>query len=259
MANQVVMSFYDSHIHLTDKEYNYYLEDLLKSMKLMNIYAFNMSVDLETSIKAMKISSSNEHIYNFVGIHPEFAQNQKIENFLNLITSKIETIDGIGEIGLDFKYVKNNEEYVNQIKVFRKMLELAEKYNKPVSIHSRKSLTEVLEIIKSYSIRRAVLHWFDGNKKQLKIATDMNLYVSYGPILLYSRDKRGLLKNSDRNKILAETDGPVRYSNCFDYLPSSSTSCITSVINCMSQTLDIEFKEMTELLSNNSRMFIMQN
>ncbi|MGD1839022.1 MAG: TatD family hydrolase [Nitrososphaeraceae archaeon] len=252
------MPFYDSHIHLADKEYNYYLDDLVKSMKLMNIYAFCMSVDLETSIKSMKISHSNKHIYNFVGIHPEFAQTKQIENFINLIENKIETIDGIGEIGLDYKYVQDNEEYNQQRIVFGKMLELAEKYNKPISIHSRKSLTDVLEIINSYDIKRAVLHWFDGNKKQLNIAMDMNLYVSYGPILLYSKDKKNLVKNSDKSKILVETDGPVRYANCFNYIPSSSTSCIVSVINCMSETLDIKFNDITNLLSNNSRMFIMQ-
>ena len=46
----------------------------------------------------------------------------------------------------------------------------------------------------------------------------MNLgyYVSFGPYLLYSEDKKALLKESDLSLLLLETDGPVTYKHCFE-------------------------------------------
>ena len=65
---------------------------------------------------------------------------------------------------------------------------------KPVSIHSRKTLDEIFEIIYHRLILNGVLlHWFDGNKNQLKHAMDLGMYVSYGPLLVYANDKQALL------------------------------------------------------------------
>src|SRR5665648_1220880 len=52
-------------------------------------------------------------------------------------------------------------------------------------IHSRKSMDDILQVLPSYKIQSSLLHWFNGNKKHLKQAMDMNIFVSYGPVLLY--------------------------------------------------------------------------
>ena len=45
---------------------------------------------------------------------------------------------------------------------------------------------------------------------------DMNFYVSFGPVMIYANDKQTLLSKTDESKILVETDGPVRFSRCFE-------------------------------------------
>jgi TatD DNase family protein len=96
-----------------------------------------------------------------------------------LIEDNHDHISGIGEIGLDPTYVDKNEDEVKQNHVFETLLSFAEKFNKPVSIHSRKSLDDVFEIMTSYNTKHALLHWFDGSKKQLQKAMDMGFFVSY--------------------------------------------------------------------------------
>jgi len=68
-----------------------------------------------------------------------------------LINKNKETISGIGEIGLDPTYSNSDEELSKQEQVFRAQLSYAEKFKKPVSIHSRKSLAEILKILPSYN------------------------------------------------------------------------------------------------------------
>lgn len=252
------MKYFDAHIHLTDDHFSDYTSHILSSLRSLNIKACSVTVDLSTSKKSLIIFNNQQDVITqFIGIHPEFALKENIEEFKEFFISNLKYIDGIGEIGLDPTYINQNEtQYSTQKKIFQLLLELAEKYNKPISIHSRKSIDDILQILPSYKIKRSLLHWFNGNKKHLKQAMDLNLFVSYGPVLLYAPDKKVLLKKTNIDKILVETDGPVKYSNCFNYLPSSSISHLLSVIKCIGDTLGMDFEDISNLLKNNSEKFL---
>ena len=190
----------------------------------------------------------------FIGIHPEYAYDE-LENMMNLIEENRYNISGIGEIGLDPTYTNDHNSIKRQNHVFESLLSSAEKFNKPVSIHSRKSLDDVFQIMTSYNTKHALLHWFDGNKKQLQKAMDMGFFVSYGPVMIYANDKQTLLSKTDESKILVETDGPVRFSRCFE-MKSGQISFIPSVIFCASKILGKSFDDMTSLLETNSNSFL---
>ena len=136
------------------------------------------------------------------------------------------------------------------------MLELAEKWNKPVSIHSRKSLNDILDLIKSYNVENLLFHWFSGNKKQLRILMDIGAYVSFGPPLVYSDDKQVLLKNTDKNRILIETDGPVRYPKCFKELPALPTSFLATIAKAVGDVLDMPYSEVIKTIALNTESFL---
>ena len=252
------MQYFDSHIHLTDNEYSSYLSEILFSLRSLKIRACSVTINIETTQKSLALfSKSKDVVSQFVGIHPEHVIKENFDAFVELIRSNIKDIDGIGEIGMDPSYVTGNEyNYKIQKKKFQDLLDIAEKFDKPVSIHSRKSLDDIFQILPSYKIKNKQLHWFAGNKKQLKRAMDLNLYVSFGPIVLYSSDKKVLLSNTHTDKILVETDGPVRYGNCFNYLPSSSISSLLSVIKCIGDILNLGFDEITRVLKLNSQNFL---
>jgi TatD DNase family protein len=252
------MKYFDAHIHLTDDHFSSYIDYILFSLRFLEIRACSVTVDLTTSKKSLNLfKNENDIITQFIGIHPEFALKDSIEEFKELFISNLKYIDGIGEIGLDPTYVNHNEtQYSSQKKIFQLLLELAEKYNKPISIHSRKSIDEILKTLPSYKIKNSLLHWFNGSKKHLQQAMDMNIFVSYGPVLLYSPDKKVLLSKTYTDKLLVETDGPVRYSNCFNYIPSSSLSHLISVIKCIGDILNLDFEDVSNLLKTNSQNFL---
>jgi TatD DNase family protein len=219
--------YFDSHIHLSD---------------------------YDNSIQTLELAKKSNLILPFIGIHPECA-NEELENISKLIEDNHDHISGIGEIGLDPTYVNKNEDAVKQNHVFETLLSFAEKFDKPVSIHSRKSLDDVFEIMTSYDTKHALLHWFDGSKKQLQKAMDMGFFVSYGPVMIYANDKQTLLSKTDESQILVETDGPVRFSRCFD-MKSGQISFIPSVIFCASKILGKSFDDMASLLESNSNSFL---
>ena len=246
--------YFDSHIHLSDPAYASDMDFTLKQMECLKIKACCVSMDYDNSLQTLELAEKSDLVLPFIGIHPECA-NQEIENVLNLIEDNNDCISGIGEIGLDPTYVNHSDDAKKQNQVFETLLSYAEKFNKPVSIHSRKSLDDVFQTMTSYDTKHALLHWFDGSKKQLQRAMDMGFFVSYGPVMIYANDKQTLLSKTDESQILVETDGPVRFSRCFE-MKSGQISFIPSVIFCASKVMGKSFDEMASLLEKNSNSFL---
>ena len=245
---------FDSHIHLSDPTYQENLDHTIKGMSQTKLKACCVSMDVANSLQTLDIAKKSDLILPFIGIHPECA-NDNLEEMLTLIQDNIENISGIGEIGLDPTYVETDADKKNQTKVFESLLSIAEKHHKPVSIHSRKSLDDIFEVMKSYSTKNALLHWFDGSKKQLQKAMDMDFFVSFGPVLVYANDKQSLLRKTREDKILVETDGPVRFSRCFE-MKQAQIEFIPSVIFCASKILNKPYDEMVCVLEKNSENYL---
>ena len=245
---------FDSHIHLSDPEYQSDMSQIIKSMKRLKIKTCCVSMDYETSQKTLEISKISNLILPFIGVHPEMAQND-VSKTIELIEKNHKDITGIGEIGLDRTYINSEDQWEKQVDVFKKHLELAEKLGKPISVHSRKTLEDIFEILNSYSIKKVLLHWFDGRKSQLQKAMDLGYYVSFGPLLLYANDKQALISKAKRDRILIETDGPVRFSGCFG-MKTAQITFLHSIIFCASKILGLKYNEMEEVLEKNSLNYL---
>ena len=256
------MYYVDSHIHLSDKHYQNYHSIIFDYMRQANVQSICVSEDFNSSVETLslkeKFFKDSDLFKVFVGIHPQFATvSSDMQLFEGLFQSKLDFIDGIGEIGLDPTYANLDPDNTleRQKIVFEKMLHLAETNNKPVSLHSRRSVNEIMEILPSYKIRNAVFHWYDGNKSNLKRINDKGYFVSFGPYLLYSSDKQILLKEADINLILVETDGPVKYKNCFEGA-LTSPSLVVSIVYFASVLLKKSIDDLTEILYKNSTRFM---
>ena len=245
---------YDAHIHLSDTEYENDIPLILNCMKKLCIKACCVSMDYTSSKKTLELGKKSEYVLPFIGIHPEKAQNDT-ESIFKLIDENNGKISGIGEIGLDSTYTNSDEEFQKQEEVFKTQLSYAEKFGKPVSIHSRKTLDQILEILPSYKIPSVLLHWFDGSKKQLQKAMDLQCYVSFGPVMVYSQDKQVLLSKANKDRILVETDGPVRFSRCFEN-KTAQIDFIPSIVFCASKVLHMNYDELCNVIEQNSQRYL---
>ena len=245
---------YDSHIHLSDTEYEHEIPLIMNCMKRLCIKACCVSMDYSSSTKTLELGEQSDLILPFIGVHPEKAQNDT-DSVFKLIDENNEKISGIGEIGLDTTYTNSDEEFKKQEEVFKTQLSYAEKLRKPVSIHSRKTLDQILEILPSYKTPSVLLHWFDGSKKQLQKAMDLECYVSFGPVMVYSHDKQVLLSKANRDRILVETDGPVRFSRCFEN-KTAQIDFVPSIVFCASKVLHMNYDELCNVIEQNSQRYL---
>lgn len=241
----------DAHIHLSDMAYEGQMQFILASMRRMRVRVCCVSTDNTDSVRTLELGN-DPLVMPFIGMHPERATGD-LGAMLDMISANKDVISGIGEIGLDPTYP--DADMARQGQVFEAQLAHAERYNKPVSIHARRSLDQVLQTLTSYSPGGVLLHWFDGGKRHMGRAMDAGHYVSFGPLTVYAADRQEVMATAKPDRILAETDGPVRFSRCFGGLAAQPCH-IPSVVFCMAKKLHMSYNDMTALLWDNASRYL---
>jgi len=147
---------------------------------------------------------ASKYIRLALGFHPELIQ--QFANQIPLMWDYLPTSRYIGEVGLDFCNPKSKRE---QILFFSELIDRCRYDSKKIiSIHSRRAVKEVLEIIGSNFRFKPILHWYSGNKADLIRAIDNGFYFSVNHLMMNSRNFRNLLSLIPNERILLETDSP---------------------------------------------------
>ena len=246
----------DIHIHLTDNEYQSIPWLMQSFLKFYNCKMVSASVDLDTAIRSVKLAQEFPgKVIPFLGIHPQMVEKVDLDKFLEYLYANNTHAVGVGEIGLDRKLDSKSDPSEKQMLFFRKQLEAAEKLGKPIAVHSRGTLKEVMNILPSYRLNGVLLHWFAGTENDLARAMNYGFYVSYGPTLVYSKSKQKLASSTPKDSILTETDGPVSYQGCFGGKPALPTF-LPSVLFALASILKIPYDETTYLVQQNSERYL---
>ncbi len=167
--------------------------------------------DLKERIKSI---GNDRNIFLSVGAGPwvlDRADFKSIDDELQLLEKDILSYgaDAIGEIGFDNHWKYGTKE--NQLELFIKQVQIARKYNLPVSIHSREADEEVLELTnKGFIDNRTVMHCFSSNAKVCKTLLDKGAYISFAGNITYKAniELQECAKIVPLDKILVETDSP---------------------------------------------------
>ena len=246
----------DSHIHLSAPEFIPIQLELINYLKITQTLVFSVSETLESSIDTLKIASLlPSFIIPFVGIHPKFTVNCNLDQFDTFFNKNLNLINGIGEIGLDKTYISKGIDFESQTKIFNHMLKLAEKSNKPVSIHSRGATRDTIEILSSYNIDKIIFHWFSGTASELSQVQNSGYLTSFGPAIVYSKSIQKLALCSDPKFTVVETDGPVRFSACFEG-KMAEPSFIPSIIQTLSNLWNIPTNKLIIQMFTNLKNYI---
>lgn len=199
--------FVDTHCHIYGEYYDD-IEKVLKKIKDNNIgKIINNGCDAKSNIEVLKKVSSYDFMYGALGIHPESVLDYKKED-IDFIEQHLndEKIVAIGEIGLDYHYGKENKEA--QIILFEEQLKLAEKYNKPVIIHSRDATLDTIETIKKYKVR-GVIHSFSGSLETANIYLKLGFLLGVNGVITFKNcNLKDVIKEIPVEKLVLETDSP---------------------------------------------------
>ncbi len=150
-------------------------------------------------------------VYVTLGFHPTQAPRVDwgyVERYMEFVERNAGSIVGIGEVGLDRYWLKEEEELAAARRVFEAMLGLAERLGKPVVIHSRKAEAEALEIVETYSVPRVLFHSYTGNMTTAKKILDRGYMFSVNYRVTNTKTMRKIARKFPLENILLETDSP---------------------------------------------------
>ncbi len=145
-------------------------------------------------------------IHPSIGLHPELIKTHGTQ--LSMLLERLQDTRFVGEVGLDYSE-KNEHERMQQRKVFESILQKCQELGgKIVSIHSRRAVNDVIDMVGFGFRGTAILHWFAGTEKQLVAAYRNGLYFSINPAMIFSNSGRRLIAAMHPSRVLTETDGP---------------------------------------------------
>ena len=198
----------DTHCHILKEDYDN-IEEVIKNME-DNIMIVSTASPKDIK-EVVELTTKYKNIYATIGIHPEYADTYNIED-LKLIEKHLtnKKIVGIGEIGLDYHYTKENKE--KQKDLFIKQIKLANQYNKTIVIHSRDAIEDTYNIIKTNKKEniKCDLHCYSGSLEMAKKFIKLNTKFGIGGVLTFKNEKKlkEIVTKLDLENFVLETDSP---------------------------------------------------
>lgn len=216
----------DTHTHAYFDELASREGEIISNMDAMDVrFAVQIGCDAESSVKAVELAKRHPDRYRAtVGLHPGEAQNMddaKVESELSgirkLLEENRELVVAIGETGWDFYRLSSDPEVRGieigrERKAFSAQAEMAKEFGLPLVIHTRNSGDALLESIREFGIRKAVIHCFSEDLTFARKAMELSDGIVFGfsGILTYKSAKNlhEAARELPLDRILIETDAP---------------------------------------------------
>ncbi|MEM2825337.1 MAG: TatD family hydrolase [Candidatus Bathyarchaeia archaeon] len=247
------MNLIDTHAHLEGVND---LKNAIKRAAELGVVAI-ISVGSDYNSNVWVITESRKYeveglrIYPALGLHPWGLDPSKVEETLRFIERNISRAVALGEVGLDYwdKDARKSEDRRElQRKIFRKILSMARRSDKPVSIHSRGAWEDCVEMVIEADVKRAVFHWFSGPNGALKRLLDHGYCVSATPAAAYSKEHRRVIAKVPLENIILETDSPVVYAG-----EVSEPAHIIKALNAVAEIKGVSAEVVAEETTENAK------
>lgn len=197
----------DTHCHIYKSEMEN-AEKVIREAAENDIVLILNGTDPKSNEEILELVEKHENVYAALGYFYTFADEISNED-IDLLDNQLKNdkVVAVGEIGLDYYKGKENNE--KQIELFEKMLNLAEKHNLPVIVHSRKAMQDTYDTLKKHDVVGS-LHSYSGSAEMAEQFIKLGFYIGIGGTITHKNNKkiRKILNKIGMNHILVETDSP---------------------------------------------------
>jgi TatD DNase family protein len=194
----------DAHAHL-DK-YGPDLNEALREIRTHHVFTIAVAMDEPSYQRSLEIGDECNLVLPTFGIHPRRAL--EYTDRLSELSPLIEQSPAIGEIGLDFHWVKDNSQYPAQVRVLEYFLAAAREQKKMVNLHTKAAEKKILDLLERYDIQRAIVHWYSGPLDILRALIQFGAYFTVGVEVSYSETIQAIAREIPDHLLLTETDNP---------------------------------------------------
>lgn len=200
--------FVDTHCHVDSKNYDN-IEEVIKRAYDNNVKMLIVNgYDRDSNEEVLGLVKKFDIVYGAIGWQPEEIDGMVEEDF-EFIEKHVtdDKIIAIGEVGLDYHY--NNYDKNKQISIFKRQIEIANKYHKPVIVHSRDSIQDTYNILKDMNAK-GILHCYSGSLEMAREFIKVGFCLGIGGICTFKNANNivRVIKEIPLEYIVLETDSP---------------------------------------------------
>ncbi len=203
------MNVYDTHFHLDNDDDPAAIISRARDagVNLMNL----ISCDINDTLRNIRIAEQHD-IYTTAGVHPLHIDDFDGNFDAFLPHYKHKRVVGVGEIGLDYFYHKEEELLNRQRNIFTRFLQISAETQKPAIIHCRDAFEDCHAAIKKNltTDQPFIIHCYTGNREWAEKFIALGGYISFSGIVTFKNAAmlRESLQVVPRERILIETDSP---------------------------------------------------
>ncbi len=213
--------YFDIHSHVTFKEYDQDLEEVLVRMKEESVHTITVGVDYATSKEAVEFAESHEGFYATIGLHPTdtVTETFSVSDYAEL--AKNPKTVGVGECGIDYFRLEGGavEEKKRQWNEFEKQMHFAIEHDLPLMIHCRpkkgtvdayeEMATRLESEFKQVGEKlRGNMHFFVGNVDVARRFYDIGFTTSFTGVVTFAREYDEVIQFAPIDMLMTETDAP---------------------------------------------------
>ncbi len=200
----------DTHTHLTDASFADDMEDVLARARAVGVSSIVVvSETLAEARAAIALSAAHPMLHPAVGLFPTYLDREEADAIAALARDHRDALVAIGEVGLDYWKVKEEEARATQRDIFALFIRLAAELDLPLNVHSRSAGRHVIDFLAAHGATRVQLHAFDAKAATAAAAVEAGWFFSIPPSIVRSPQKRKLVKRVPLENLLLETDSPV--------------------------------------------------
>lgn len=251
----------DHHCHLQDKKIRPHLEEVLKNAAKNEITNFICCGTKEGDWQdVLHLHQQYHRIIPAVGIHPWEVKDVS-NNWQDRLTEILDSNPAclIGEIGLDLHFAKDSID--KQQTIFNTQLQIAKKYNRPVTIHNLKSWHLVIPVLKEFDDLTIMLHSFSASLEITEQLLELpNSFFSFSGAILNHPKKNlpSIINTIPDNRLLLETDSPYLLPQ-IDQIENHSYNEPANMIFVLEKIAEIKklgIDSLKAVIADNSKRFL---
>ena len=203
---------FDTHAHYYDDAFDADRDALLSSLPEKGVaLVVCPGCDLESSRQSIALAERYDWIYAAAGFHPENLEGVSLADLdqVKALCAHPKVV-AVGEIGLDYYWVKEPVERAFSREMFDAQLSLAEELDLPAIVHDRDAHKDCLDMVRAHPDARGVFHCYSGSLEDAKVLVDRGWMLSFTGNITFKNARRApeILRWLPLDRLMLETDAP---------------------------------------------------
>ena len=249
---------FDTHAHYYDKAFDPDRDALLSALPERGVeLVVCPGCDLESSRASVALAERYDYLYAAAGYHPENLEGVALADLDALLPLLAhEKVKAVGEIGLDYYWVKTPEARAFSRDMFDAQLSLAEELDLPAIVHDRDAHKDCLDMVRAHPKARGVFHCCAVSLEDAKVLLDRGWMLSFTGNITFHNAKRGPeeVRWMPLDRLMLETDAPYMAPE-----PHRGQRCDSTLIPCtaakVAQLKGSSTEEILRITLENGRRF----